>query len=143
MLQSHEEQPEVQMIKITLISSSGNSDSVWAEQISKDTAILWNIPCMAYQWGYGDFVRFNQNRVAVERLLAQTETEIIAYNTDGSKAEVEQRYQSIAKYFQSCGVEIELAITGYATVARPREMTRITFRRLCDDAPTTCEWEEP
>lgn len=141
---SHNAPAEERMIKILLKNPDGEIESVWAEQITKNTAIIWNIPGTTPGWGYGDFVRFDNNRFAVERLLAQTDTEYLEYSIDGLPDHVTERYRNLATYFRNNGVQVEGAGPGLALAARPYEMTATEFRLLCDRSPIPCEcWEEP
>lgn len=123
------------MIKVMLRNPDGHIEGVWAEQVSRDTAVLYNIPGLTPGWGYGDLVRFNRKRIAVERIMAQTETEYLSYSREGTDLEVTRRYQTMAAYFRRQGIEVEGMIAGAACAARPVEMTEDEFARICEGCP--------
>lgn len=123
------------MIKIFLRNPDGEIEGVWAEQVSQDTATIWNIPGLTPGWGLGDLVRFDQEYIAVERVLAQTETEYLDYSAEGSKRQVTQRYQAMANYFRQHGIAVEGMIPGAACAARPVEMSEYQFAEICQGCP--------
>ena len=123
------------MMKIFLRNPDGEIEGVWAEQVSEDTATIWNIPGLTPGWGYGDLVRFDRERMAVERVLAQTETEYLNYSREGTSQQVLRRYQTMAAYFRRHGIEVEGMLAGYACAARPIEMSEYAFAEICEGCP--------
>lgn len=98
-----------------------DTERLWAEQVSKNTAKIQNSPVTTGQVAHGDLVRIDKNREIVKVLERVARTRLLIYNRDGerNKETLQMRCQEIHKHLKKHNIVTEGAFLGLCSLAVP------------------------
>src|SRR5262249_22573483 len=111
-------------------------ESLWATPISKDTAMIDNIPFLSgREVAFRDLVRVSDSGEVLEVLERLTRTGCATYEAAKDRAKAQQEWQAIRDHFGKQDIICESATPGMFAMAIPTSVTDEEFAELWAQCP--------